>query len=89
MYTFVVLYLTKGLDQPLYISSTVLAVVAAGYVVAALLAGRLGDQFGIGRVIFFASIVYGTGLTLAVFAKEWHSWYYALSLRSRSRAAWS
>jgi MFS family permease len=78
MYTFVVLYLTKGLGQPLYISSTVLAVVAAGYVVAALLAGRLGDQFGIGRVIFVASIVYGTGLTLSVFAKSWHFWYYAL-----------
>ncbi len=78
MYTFVVLYMTKGLDQPLYISSTVLAVVAGGYVVAAIYAGRLGDQFGIGRVIFVASLVYGTGLTLCVFAKSWQYWYYAL-----------
>ena len=78
MYTFVVLYITKGLDQPLYISSTVLAVVAVGYVVAATLAGRLGDRFGIGRVQVIVSLVYGIGLTLCVFATEWHSWYYAL-----------
>ena len=78
MYTFVVLYITKGLDQPLYISSTVLAVVAVGYVVAATLAGRLGDRFGIGRVQVVVSLVYGIGLTLCVFATEWHSWYYAL-----------
>ena len=32
MRTFVVLYITLGLDQPLYVSSTVLAVVAVGYV---------------------------------------------------------
>lgn len=78
MYTFVVLYITKGLDQTLAISSTVLAVVAVGYVVAALAAGRLGDQFGIGRVVFAAALVYGCGLTLSVLAKEWHAWYYAL-----------
>jgi MFS family permease len=78
MYTFVVLYITKGLDQPLYVSSTVLAVVAVGYVLAALFAGRLGDHFGIGNVIFVASIVYGVGLTLCVVARHWHFWFYAL-----------
>jgi MFS family permease len=78
MYTFVVLYVTKGLDQPVYVASTVLAVVAAGYVVAAAFAGRLGDQFGIGRVILGASILYGGGLTAVVVVRHWHSWYYAL-----------
>jgi MFS family permease len=78
MYTFVVLYVTKGLDQPLYVSSLVLAVVAAGYIVAAALSGRLGDQFGIGRVIIAASVLYGGGLTGVVFAQTWHVWYYAL-----------
>jgi maltose/moltooligosaccharide transporter len=78
MYTFVVLYITKGLSEPLYVSSTVLAVVAAGYVVAAMLAGRLGERFGIGPVSLVTSIIYGTGLTLCVFANQWHSWYYAL-----------
>lgn len=78
MYTFVVLYITKGLDQPVYLSSTVLAVVALGYVIAALFAGRLGDTYGIGHVILIASIVYGGGLTAAVAAKHWHAWYFAL-----------
>jgi MFS family permease len=78
MYTFVVLYITKGLNEPLYVSSTVLAVVAAGYVVAAMLAGRLGERFGIGRVSLVVSIVYGAGLTLCFVAREWHNYYYAL-----------
>ena len=78
MRTFVVLYIIKGLDQPLYVSSTVLAVVALGYVVAALLAGRWGDEFGIGNVILGASVVYGFGLLVAGFAHQWHWWYYGL-----------
>ena len=49
MWTFVVLYIIDGLGQPLYVSSTVLGVVAAGYVLAALVAGRFGDEFGIGQ----------------------------------------
>ena len=76
--TFVVLYIIDGLGQPLYISSTVLGVVAAGYVVAALAAGRLGDEFGIGNVILGASVVYGFGLLVAGFAQTWHWWYYGL-----------
>ena len=78
MRTFVVLYITKGLGQPLYVSSAVLAVVAVGYVVAAIFSGRLGDRYGLGRVILIASVVYGTGALLAVFAVNWHSWYYVL-----------
>jgi len=78
MRTFVVLYIIEGLDQPLYVSSTVLAVVAVGYVIAAAFSGQLGDRFGISRVILGASVVYGLGLTLCVLAKEWHWWYYAL-----------
>jgi Na+/melibiose symporter-like transporter len=40
MRTFVVLYIIEGLDQPLYVSSAVLAVVAGGYVVAAAVVGQ-------------------------------------------------
>ena len=78
MSTFVVLYITKGLRQPLWVSSAVLATVAAGYVVAAIAAGPLGDRIGLARVIFAASFVYGGGLLIAGFARHWHSYYYAL-----------
>ncbi len=80
MRTFVVLYITKGLGQPLSTSSAVLATVAVGYVLAALAAGRLGDRFGLARVIFGASFVYGAGLLVAGLAREWHNWYYGLIL---------
>jgi MFS family permease len=80
MRTFVVLYITKGLGQPLSTSSAVLATVAVGYVAAALGSGPLGDRFGLARVIFGASFVYGTGLLVAGLAQEWHNWYYGLIL---------
>lgn len=78
MRTFVVLYIIEGLDQPLYVSSVVLAVVAGGYVVAASVSGWFGDTFGLGKVITGASVVYGLGLLAAGFAQTWHSWYYGL-----------
>ena len=78
MRTFVVLYITKGLGEPLSTSSAVLATVAVGYVVAALGSGPLGDRFGLARVIFMASFVYGGGLLVAGLAQEWHDWYYGL-----------
>jgi MFS family permease len=77
MRTFVVLYIIQGLDQPLYVSSTVLAVVAGGYVTAAALSGLFADRFRLGHVILGASWVYGLGLLSAGFAQVWHWWYYA------------
>ena len=65
MRTFVVLYITKGLGQPLSTSSAVLATVAVGYVIAAVAAGPLGDRFGLARTILYASCVYGLGMLLA------------------------
>ena len=44
--TFVVLYLTKGLHQPVTVSTAVLGTVAAGYVIAASWAGRIGASAG-------------------------------------------
>jgi MFS family permease len=78
MRTFVVLYIIKGLDQPLSVSSAVLATVAAGYVVAAIGSGPIGDRIGLARLMFFASFVYGGGLLVGGFAQQWHDWYYAL-----------
>jgi MFS family permease len=76
--TFVVLYIIEGLNQSKAISGAVLGAVATGYVIAALIAGRLGDRFGIARVIFFASFIYGGGYLVAGFATTWHAWYFAL-----------
>jgi MFS family permease len=75
--TFVVLYITEGLHQSKAISSAVLGAVAVGYVVAASVAGRLGDRFGLARVIFGASFVYGGGYIVAGLAQTWHDWYFA------------
>jgi MFS family permease len=75
--TFVVLYVVQGLGQSLTVSSAVLGAVAGGYVVAALCAGALGDRFGLARVIFVASLVYGAGYLVAGLAQTWHGWYYA------------
>ncbi len=80
MRTFVVLYITEGLDQPLSTSSAVLATVAVGYVIAALGSWRIGNRIGLARVIFAASFVYGAGLLAAGLATEWRSWYYAFIL---------
>ena len=76
--TFVVLYVLDGLHESKTTSSALLGAVAAGYVVAALIAGRLGDRFGIARVIFFSSFVYGGGFLVAGTATTWHNWYFAL-----------
>jgi MFS family permease len=75
---FVVLYITKGLGQSVGISTAVLATVAFGYVVAALFAGRAGDRFGLARVIYYCSFVYGGGFLVAGLAQQWHDWYLAL-----------
>jgi MFS family permease len=76
--TFVVLYVTVGLDEPLVTSTYILAAVAGGYIVAALVAGPVGDRIGLARVITFASAVYGVGLLAGGLGREWHAWYLAL-----------
>ena len=76
--TFVVLYVTVGLGEPLSTSTYILAAVAGGYIVAALVAGRIGDRVGLARVIIVASAVYGTGLVAGGLGREWHAWYLGL-----------
>jgi MFS family permease len=78
MSAFVILYITQGLDQPYSVAAAVLATVAIGYVIAAILSGPVGDRFGLARVILFASFVYGGGLVVAGIARTWHDYYYAL-----------
>ncbi len=76
--TFVVLYITVGLGEPLTTSTFVLAAVAGGYVVAALVSGSIGDRFGLARVIAWCSVVYGVGLLAGGLATTWHAWYLVL-----------
>jgi MFS family permease len=76
--TFVVLYMTVGLGEPLSTSTLVLAAVAGGYVLAALVAGPVGDRFGLARVITWCSVVYGSALLCGGLATTWHAWYLAV-----------
>ena len=76
--SFVILYVIDGLHESTTVSGEILAAVAVGYVIAALLAGRLGDRFGLARVIFFASFIYGGGFLVGGFAEQWHVWYFGL-----------
>ena len=75
--TFVVLYVVEGLGQPVTTSAFLLATVAAGYAVAAVGSGYLGDRLGLARVISVASIVYGGGFVAGGAAQTWHDWYLA------------
>ncbi|MDQ3857970.1 MAG: MFS transporter [Actinomycetota bacterium] len=75
MRTFVVLYVVDGLEQPLYVSSAILAVIAVAYLVAAAASARFGDRWGLGNVILGASVVYGIGLLVGGLASEWRWWY--------------
>lgn len=76
--SFVILYVVYGLHESKTVSGEILAAVAVGYVIAAIFAGRLGDRFGLARVIFFASFLYGGGCLAGGLAERWHSWYFAL-----------
>jgi MFS family permease len=76
--TFVVLYVTVGLGEPLVTSTYILGSVAAGYILAALFAGRIGDRVGLARVITVASAIYGVGLLAGGLGTTWHAWYLAL-----------
>ena len=76
--SFVILYVIDGLHESTTVSGEILGAVAVGYVIAALLAGRLGDRFGLARVIFFASFIYGGGFLVGGFAEQWHVWYFGL-----------
>jgi MFS family permease len=45
---------------------------------AAVVAGPLGDRFGLACVIYYASFVYGGGFVLGGLAQRWHDYFYGL-----------
>src|SRR5262249_59899577 len=71
-------YVTIGLGESSSVSTAVFGTVGAGYIVAAAVAGRVGDRFGLARVIWTASILYGVGLLGGGLARSWHYWYLAI-----------
>ena len=75
--TFVVLYITVGLNESVAVSSLALAAVAGGYTVAAVVAGRLASRFGIAGVILVGSAVYSGGYLSGGVPTEWHMWFLA------------
>lgn len=60
--TFIVLYVTEGLDRSTTVASAVIGVVAVAYVVGAPLASRLERRFDIVTVMSWAGVLYGVGL---------------------------
>ncbi len=68
--TFIVLYVVEGLGESTTLATGVIGVVAASYVAAALVSGRLADRIGVVRLMRAAIWVYGAGL---LFASTLHS----------------
>lgn len=68
--SFVVLFLVVGLGQSLGVASLLIGVVAAASVVAAIVAGKLGDRYGLARVMRAALWVYGLGLLILFFTQS-------------------
>jgi MFS family permease len=66
--SFVVLWLTEGLDKSMTFTAGAMTVVAVGTVVGALISGKLGDRFGPGRVLTVALLVFGGGLAVGTFS---------------------
>ena len=62
--SFVVLWLTEGLGKSMTFTAGAMTVVAVGTVVGALIAGKLGDRFGPGRVLSLSLCVFGVGLSV-------------------------
>ncbi|MEO8875689.1 MAG: MFS transporter [Polyangiaceae bacterium] len=66
--SFVVLWLTEGLDKSMTFTAVAMIVVAVGTVVGALAAGKLGDRYGAGRVLVISLCVFGGGLAVGTFS---------------------
>ncbi|WP_199431269.1 MFS transporter [Qaidamihabitans albus] len=68
--TFVVLYFTVGLGVSLSGTSGALALVGFSAVLAAPLAGKLGDRYGARRVMVVAVVAFAVGLTPALLTTD-------------------
>ena len=65
MKTFIVLYVVEGLGKSVTTATAVIGVVAASYIAAAAVSGRLADRVGVVRLLRVSIWVYGAGLLFA------------------------
>ena len=66
--SFVVLWLTEGLGKSMTFTAGAMTVVAVGTVIGALVSGKLGDEFGPGRVLAISLCIFGGGLSVGTFS---------------------
>jgi MFS family permease len=74
--TFVILYLTEGLDIGISVAAAMVAGVAVFVALAAPISGRLADRFGTQRILHVSLTVYGAGLLVPFLVDE--PWVVAL-----------
>jgi MFS family permease len=68
--TFVVLWLTRGLGKSMKFTAAMMAVVAGGAALGALVIGKLADHHGTLRVLTISLSVFGLGLFLPAFSSS-------------------
>ncbi len=68
--SFVVLYVVVGTGRSPAVASGLMAIVAVVAILAAPIAGRLGDRFGVVRVVRVALGIYAIGLLLPCFTQS-------------------
>lgn len=68
--SFVLLYVVVGTGRSPAVASTLMGIVALVAMIAAPIAGRLGDRFGVIRVMRVALVVYTVGLLLPCFTSS-------------------
>lgn len=68
--SFIVLFLVVGLGKSLGVASLMIGIVAVASVAAAVAAGKLGDRYGLARVMRIALWIYGIGLLVPFFSQS-------------------
>lgn len=66
---FIVLYITMGLGYSTSLASGMIAIVAVTYIIGAPIAGRAADRWGIVAVMSVSALIYGSLMSVAVFAR--------------------
>jgi MFS family permease len=68
--TFVVLWLTAGLGRSMHFTAGAMAVVAVGTVAGAVASGKLGDRYGLIRVMEISLSFFGVAVLVGAFTRS-------------------